>query len=300
VYKGQAGYKDFTGSSKGSGSGSGSMKGTQGPVRAPSFVRTTSRFDYQPDICKDYKDTGFCGYGDSCKFLHDRGDYQSGWQMERDWDQQQQKKKQRIADSIQGFEPGYSSGGSSSSSSSGRIGDSSVRVQGEKEEEDLPFACFICRGPFADPVQTLCGHYFCGPCARNRASSKCAVCEKQTSGVFNRAEKLIKRLLVVREGVGEGEGVDRLVPIGASAGASAGAGASASAGAGRMVPRGTWATIAEPEAASGPGTGPVPVPVQGDKDKDKDGAAEKVDPTHPTRQDRTEQDRALEPKSTHS
>jgi hypothetical protein len=25
--------------------------------------------------CKDYKETGRCGYGDSCKFMHDRGDY---------------------------------------------------------------------------------------------------------------------------------------------------------------------------------------------------------------------------------
>jgi hypothetical protein len=41
------------------------------------------RFDYQPDICKDYKETGFCSYGDSCKFLHDRGDYKSGWELER-------------------------------------------------------------------------------------------------------------------------------------------------------------------------------------------------------------------------
>lgn len=54
-----------------------------GPIRAPSFLRATSRFDYQPDICKDYKETGFCGYGDNCKFLHDRGDYKSGWQMEK-------------------------------------------------------------------------------------------------------------------------------------------------------------------------------------------------------------------------
>jgi hypothetical protein len=40
------------------------------------------RFDYQPDICKDYKETGFCSYGDSCKFMHDRGDYKSGWELE--------------------------------------------------------------------------------------------------------------------------------------------------------------------------------------------------------------------------
>ena len=54
-----------------------------GPARAPVHYRATSRFDYQPDICKDYKDTGFCGYGDACKFLHDRSDYKSGWQLER-------------------------------------------------------------------------------------------------------------------------------------------------------------------------------------------------------------------------
>lgn len=34
-----------------------------GPMRAPSNIRTTVRWDYQPDICKDYKETGFCGFG---------------------------------------------------------------------------------------------------------------------------------------------------------------------------------------------------------------------------------------------
>lgn len=43
-----------------------------GPMRAPTNLRSTVRWDYQPDICKDYKETGFCGFGDSCKFLHDR------------------------------------------------------------------------------------------------------------------------------------------------------------------------------------------------------------------------------------
>ena len=33
------------------------------PIKAASNVRVTARFDYQPDICKDYKETGFCGYG---------------------------------------------------------------------------------------------------------------------------------------------------------------------------------------------------------------------------------------------
>jgi RING finger protein 113A len=54
-----------------------------GPQRVSQFVRTTIRVDYQPDICKDYKETGFCSYGDTCKFLHDRGDYKSGWEIDR-------------------------------------------------------------------------------------------------------------------------------------------------------------------------------------------------------------------------
>lgn len=57
--------------------------GAHGPLRASSHIRTTVRFDYQPDICKDYKETGFCGYGDSCKFVHDRSDYKSGWELEK-------------------------------------------------------------------------------------------------------------------------------------------------------------------------------------------------------------------------
>lgn len=56
---------------------------TLGPQRVSGHVRTTLRVDYQPDICKDYKETGFCAYGDTCKFLHDRGDYKAGWELER-------------------------------------------------------------------------------------------------------------------------------------------------------------------------------------------------------------------------
>ena len=47
------------------------------------FVRSTAIIDYKPDLCKDYKETGFCSYGDACKFMHDRGDYKSGAELER-------------------------------------------------------------------------------------------------------------------------------------------------------------------------------------------------------------------------
>lgn len=34
-----------------------------GPRQGPSNIRVTQRFDYQPDVCKDYKETGYCGFG---------------------------------------------------------------------------------------------------------------------------------------------------------------------------------------------------------------------------------------------
>ncbi|XP_024992496.1 zinc finger CCCH domain-containing protein 1-like [Cynara cardunculus var. scolymus] len=67
--------------------------GFHGPLRAPVHIRTSTRFDYQPDVCKDYKQTGYCGYGDSCKFLHDRGDYKSGWELEKEWNESERKRK---------------------------------------------------------------------------------------------------------------------------------------------------------------------------------------------------------------
>ena len=145
VYQGMAGYVDHTAgfrreltvaSEKGG--------GAHGPLRASAHIRWSVRFDYQPDLCKDYKETGYCGYGDSCKFLHDRGDYKAGWQIDREWEEKEKKKKQLQA--------------------------MGLKEDGEEEEEEsdddeLPFACFICRQPFVDPVVTKCKHYFCEHCA---------------------------------------------------------------------------------------------------------------------------------------
>lgn len=65
----------------------------------------------------------------------------------------------------------------------------------EEEEEELPFACLICRKPFTDPVVTRCGHYFCSSCAIKRFAKtpKCYACGAPTGGLFNKAEKILDK-----------------------------------------------------------------------------------------------------------
>lgn len=153
------------------------------PIRAPTNVRVTCRFDYQPDICKDYKDTGFCGFGDTCIYLHDRGDTMTGWQLDQKWEQEQAKKKQEKDRQIEAF-----------------IGEGEEDVDASEDASaaivgDLPFACFLCRKAFEDPIVTPCGHYFCQKCLHQHNQendNKCPICKKDTHGVMNQPTKLIK------------------------------------------------------------------------------------------------------------
>ncbi|KAL7679606.1 putative Zinc finger, CCCH-type, Zinc finger, RING-type, Zinc finger, RING/FYVE/PHD-type [Plasmopara halstedii] len=171
VYRGQAAYKTYVTKME-SQVGMNKYTGTQGPIRAQTWARAISRFDYQPDICKDYKETGFCGYGDSCKFLHDRSDYKGGWQIEKEFMEQEKKRQKRLQD--------------------GRDPDEQSEDEKITKNNVEQFACTICRGPFRNAVKTCCGHYFCETCAlRNfKKTSRCFNCKKQTNGVFNAAEKL--------------------------------------------------------------------------------------------------------------
>lgn len=153
-----------------------------GPIKASAFVRTTCRFDYQPDICKDYKDTGFCGFGDTCIYLHDRGDSLSGWQLEQQWEAQKKKDAaQRELDLFSGHEN---------------------KINDLIPDDGLPFACYLCREAFTDPAVTACGHYFCEKCimdfTRQQDKGTCPICKKDTHGVFNQPTKLIakKRRLI--------------------------------------------------------------------------------------------------------
>jgi len=167
VYRGANNYAKFI-EKKDTAFGS-AHKAATGPQRAPAHLRATVRWDYAPDICKDYKETGFCGFGDSCKFMHDRGDYKFGWQLEREQEQ-------------------------------GTYGQDDEDMNKYKissdEDDDLPFKCFICKQSFTKPVVTKCKHYFCEKCALDqyRKSQRCYACGAQTGGVFNPAKDIMAKM----------------------------------------------------------------------------------------------------------
>lgn len=152
----------------------GVRKSIKGPIRAPTNIRSTVRWDYEPMICKDYKETGYCGFGDSCKFMHDRSDYKFGWQLEREVEE-----------------------GTYHESDDEKYVISS-------DDDDLPQKCPICRKVFTIPIVTRCKHYFCEKCAieNYKKSQRCQVCGKQTNGMFNPAKDMISRL-AKREAAGK-------------------------------------------------------------------------------------------------
>jgi RING finger protein 113A len=175
-----------------------------GPIRAPTNIRTTCRFDYQPDICKDYKDTGFCGFGDTCIYLHDRGDTMSGWQLEKAWEEKQKSKRKQQEEQMERFMNGET----------GDNKDASGGGEGALSDDGLPFACFLSRKAFEDPIVTTCGHYFSQGALQDyfaqqnndeggggSKDQRCPICKRDTHGVMNQPTKLIakKRKLLGRK-----------------------------------------------------------------------------------------------------
>ncbi|GCE99885.1 RNA-splicing factor [Zygosaccharomyces mellis] len=127
-------------------------------ITQPKNVKVSILTDFHPDVCKDFKQTGYCGYGDSCKFLHSRDDFKTGWQMNQDW----------------------------------KIGESSSSKDNKPKVEGIPFKCVICKGDYKSPIVTNCEHYFCGMCftQRVRKDPNCAICGQDTHGVAKIAKNL--------------------------------------------------------------------------------------------------------------
>ncbi|EXJ87610.1 hypothetical protein A1O3_04571 [Capronia epimyces CBS 606.96] len=180
TYKGVANYQSFIQKNP-------DRAGKQvGPVKTSSNVRTITVTDFAPDVCKDYKQTGFCGFGDNCKYLHAREDYKQGWQLDREWEIGTKGKKlsgKTVASANRNNQPGQDDD------------------DDEALLEKIPFACIICKKPYTNPIVTKCGHYFCEACAlkRYRKDPSCAACGSGTNGVFNVAKKLTRLLERKRE-----------------------------------------------------------------------------------------------------
>lgn len=186
TYKGAAGYQSFIQRNPNAPSRQ------IGPVKAPTNIRTITVTDFAPDVCKDYKQTGFCGFGDTCKFLHAREDYKQGWELDRDWEIGTKGKKsggQTVASA------------NNRSAAVGKKEDENEDAEDEAALEKIPFACIICKKPYKNPIVTKCSHYFCEDCAlaRYRKNPACAACGAGTGGVFNGAKGLKKLLDRKRE-----------------------------------------------------------------------------------------------------
>jgi len=61
--------------------------------RMNKFLRSSILVDYKTGICKDFRDTGFCGFGDNCIFMHDRSDLYTGWELDNMFKYEEYKKK---------------------------------------------------------------------------------------------------------------------------------------------------------------------------------------------------------------
>lgn len=149
-----------------------SMKGhvskSSNQIAQPSNIRTTMLTDYQPDVCKDYQKTGYCGYGDSCKFLHIRDDFEGNWKVQKDWEIQSGEEEKHDQE-----------GGTK-------------LLGGLKDIKDAESKCHICWKDYKSPVVTDCGHYFCSSCfaKRVREDPKCPICDADTHGVAKAATAL--------------------------------------------------------------------------------------------------------------
>jgi RING finger protein 113A len=161
------------------------FNGTLGPTLKENYVKESARMDYNPELCKDYFETGHCAFGDTCIFIHDRTDYAGGHQLEKDWNDKQRKLHKRLMGKKYGDD---SFSDSEEDAVSQKIDDI--------DDEGLPLKCKICSNFFREPIMTECGHYFCESCALKsyRNDKSCYSCQKPTHGIFHEAVKITQKL----------------------------------------------------------------------------------------------------------
>eukprot|EP00518_Triparma_eleuthera_P005756 CAMPEP_0182462054 /NCGR_PEP_ID=MMETSP1319-20130603/6451_1 /TAXON_ID=172717 /ORGANISM="Bolidomonas pacifica, Strain RCC208" /LENGTH=250 /DNA_ID=CAMNT_0024661431 /DNA_START=466 /DNA_END=1218 /DNA_ORIENTATION=- len=169
LYAGAAGYSTFSSTNQAQVKAS-KYTGSRGQLRANTTIRTTSRMDYAPDVCKDYRLTGSCGFGDTCIFLHDRTDSKSAQEVESEWEARKKRAQEERDRAVRELEGEAEDGG--------------------KPEYKYGFGCMVCKSHFKDPVETPCGHVFCSSCLD--LSGPCPQCGKEVGGVSKQPTGLIK------------------------------------------------------------------------------------------------------------
>lgn len=211
VYRGSGGYKQYMERSD-SAIASSKYTGLLGPTRNTlSNVRSTLRIEFwgttgDGGLCKDYKETGYCGFGDSCKFAHDRSDYKPGYVLEREWEAKQkaieEKKRKRwerrsAKAKSEGMDDASAAKAADADVAQGMASDGS---SDESSDAELPSACPVCNQMWEDcssiPTVTSCGHYSCEECALEHfaKSKNCIACGVPTNGIFNSVDALEERV----------------------------------------------------------------------------------------------------------
>jgi len=178
VYVGEAGYANYVKLTEDDLRAK-RIRGTLGPLKAPTNIRSTVRVDYQKYLCKDYNQNGYCGYGDACIYLHDRYDYKAGWEVDAECEAQERREQLRLQGYHVEGEPDY-------------------EIHSDEEANKCP----ICEQELNKPVATQCGDVFCESCALKHygKSDKCFVCDKETNGIFNLVrEKVVANKTEVSE-----------------------------------------------------------------------------------------------------
>jgi hypothetical protein len=109
-----------------------------------------------------------------------------GWQLDKEWDEQQRKAQIPSYLVEDGAEAGTAAGTTATAA-----------PPPEGDETVDPYACPICQRPLKQPVRTKCAHAFCERCALKQfvKTQKCFTCGEGTGGIFVPAPKAFREAL---------------------------------------------------------------------------------------------------------